>query len=49
VDANTKIPLPLIQKHVISHDTRRFRFELPTKNHILGNLLYCFLFYKHDN
>ncbi|KAF0759747.1 NADH-cytochrome b5 reductase 2 isoform X1 [Aphis craccivora] len=36
VDSNTKIPLPLIQKHIISHDTRRFRFELPSKNHILG-------------
>lgn len=42
VDSNTKIPLPLIQKHIISHDTRRFRFELPSKNHILGNVDYYF-------
>lgn len=46
VDSNTKIPLPLIQKHVISHDTRRFRFELPTDNHILGNLpIYYMVFF----
>lgn len=40
VDSNTKIPLPLIQKYIISHDTRRYRFELPSKNHILGNVRY---------
>lgn len=40
VDSNTKIPLPLIQKHVINHDTRRFRFELPSKNHVLGKICY---------
>lgn len=40
VDSNTKIPLPLIQKHIISHDTRRFRFELPSKNHILGKFYF---------
>lgn len=44
VDSNTKIPLPLIQKHIISHDTRRFRFELPSKNHILGNVYYVLIF-----
>lgn len=44
VDSNTKIPLPLIQKHIISHDTRRFRFELPSKNHILGNTYYVLTF-----
>ncbi|XP_020290699.1 NADH-cytochrome b5 reductase 3 isoform X2 [Pseudomyrmex gracilis] len=31
-----KYSLPLIQKDIISHDTRRFRFGLPTPNHVLG-------------
>lgn len=26
----------LIEKEKVSHDTRRFRFELPSKNHVLG-------------
>lgn len=29
-------PFPLIRKDVLSHDTRRFTFALPSKNHILG-------------
>ncbi|XP_070154657.1 NADH-cytochrome b5 reductase 3 isoform X2 [Polyergus mexicanus] len=36
VDPLVKYSLPLIQKDIISHDTRRFRFGLPTSNHILG-------------
>ncbi|XP_011871537.1 PREDICTED: NADH-cytochrome b5 reductase 3 isoform X2 [Vollenhovia emeryi] len=36
VDPVVKYSLPLIQKDVISHDTRRFRFGLPTSNHALG-------------
>lgn len=35
-DNQTKYPLKLIEKRVLSHDTRLFRFELPSKNHILG-------------
>uniref|UniRef100_A0A8C0AAZ6 NADH-cytochrome b5 reductase n=1 Tax=Bos mutus grunniens TaxID=30521 RepID=A0A8C0AAZ6_BOSMU len=31
-----KYPLRLIDKEVISHDTRRFRFALPSPEHILG-------------
>lgn len=31
-----KYNLPLIEKQVISHDTRRFRFGLPTGEHVLG-------------
>ncbi|XP_032500838.1 NADH-cytochrome b5 reductase 3 isoform X2 [Phocoena sinus] len=31
-----KYPLRLIDKEVISHDTRRFRFALPSPQHILG-------------
>lgn len=31
-----KIPLKLIKKEVINHDTRRFRFALPSEEHILG-------------
>lgn len=36
VDPNDKYQLPLIEKEVISHDTRRFRFGLPSNQHILG-------------
>lgn len=35
-DPNVKYPLKLVEKQVISHDTRRFVFELPSPNHILG-------------
>ena len=35
-DPNTKYPLKLIKKEIVSHDTRRFVFELPSPNHILG-------------
>uniref|UniRef100_A0A7N5JZU6 NADH-cytochrome b5 reductase n=1 Tax=Ailuropoda melanoleuca TaxID=9646 RepID=A0A7N5JZU6_AILME len=31
-----KYPLRLIDKEVISHDTRRFRFALPSPQHVLG-------------
>jgi len=31
-----KIPFRLIEKEVISHDTRRFRFALQTPKHVLG-------------
>ncbi|XP_023180204.1 NADH-cytochrome b5 reductase 3 isoform X3 [Drosophila hydei] len=36
VDPNDKYQLPLIEKEVLSADTRRFRFGLPSKQHILG-------------
>ncbi|XP_023944320.1 NADH-cytochrome b5 reductase 3 isoform X2 [Bicyclus anynana] len=36
VDSNVKYPLPLIEREEISHDTRRFRFGLPTPEHVLG-------------
>lgn len=36
LDPNKKIPFKLISKHEISHDTRRFRFELQTDKHVLG-------------
>jgi len=35
-DPNIKYPLKLVDKEVISHDTRRFRFALPSMEHILG-------------
>ncbi|GLV31970.1 uncharacterized protein CBL_07730 [Carabus blaptoides fortunei] len=35
-DSQAKYTLPLIEKEEISHDTRRFRFGLPSKEHILG-------------
>ncbi|KAM4676302.1 NADH-cytochrome b5 reductase 3 [Discoglossus pictus] len=34
--ADIKYPLKLVDKEVISHDTRRFRFSLPSPQHILG-------------
>lgn len=36
VDPDTKYPLPLIEREDISHDTRRFRFGLPSPEHVLG-------------
>ncbi|XP_030025415.2 NADH-cytochrome b5 reductase 2 isoform X1 [Manduca sexta] len=36
VDPNVKYALPLIDREEISHDTRRFRFGLPSPDHILG-------------
>ncbi|OWF37344.1 NADH-cytochrome b5 reductase 3-like isoform X2 [Mizuhopecten yessoensis] len=35
-DPNTKYSLKLIDKEEVSHDTRRFRFALPSTGHILG-------------
>lgn len=35
-DSQVKYALPLLEKDEISHDTRRFRFKLPSKDHILG-------------
>uniref|UniRef100_A0A4W3JTZ1 NADH-cytochrome b5 reductase 3-like n=1 Tax=Callorhinchus milii TaxID=7868 RepID=A0A4W3JTZ1_CALMI len=36
IDPNEKYLLRLIDKEVVSHDTRRFRFALPSPKHILG-------------
>ncbi|XP_061386916.1 NADH-cytochrome b5 reductase 3 isoform X2 [Musca vetustissima] len=36
IDANDKYQLPLIEREELSHDTRRFRFGLPSNQHILG-------------
>lgn len=36
LEPNEKYYLPLIEKEEISHDTRRFRFGLPTPEHVLG-------------
>ena len=36
VDPNTKYALKLIESEKVSHDTRRFRFELPSPQHVLG-------------
>lgn len=35
-DPNEKYLLPLVEKEEISHDTRKYRFELPSDEHILG-------------
>lgn len=35
-DPTVKYPLPLIHKQEISHDTKKFRFGLPSATHILG-------------
>jgi cytochrome-b5 reductase len=35
-DPNVKYSLRLIDKEKVSHDTRRFRFALPSAEHILG-------------
>jgi len=36
VDSTAKVPLKLAEKIDISHDTKKFRFALPSENHILG-------------
>nr|CAB3235111.1 NADH-cytochrome b5 reductase 3-like [Phallusia mammillata] len=36
LNEDVKYPLKLIRKDRISHNTRRFVFELPSKNHVLG-------------
>ncbi|PIC27657.1 hypothetical protein B9Z55_019845 [Caenorhabditis nigoni] len=36
LDDSVKYSLPLIEKFEISHDTRKYRFGLPSKDHILG-------------
>ncbi|CAN7939296.1 unnamed protein product [Ixodes hexagonus] len=36
LDPDTKYTVPLIEKEEISHDTRRFRFGLPSAEHVLG-------------
>ena len=35
-DPQTKYPMKLIERHIINHDTRRFRFALPSPQHVLG-------------
>ncbi|CAG5132060.1 unnamed protein product [Candidula unifasciata] len=35
-DPTLRYPLKLVDKEIISHDTRRFRFALPSSDHILG-------------
>ncbi|XP_071452703.1 NADH-cytochrome b5 reductase 2-like isoform X1 [Hetaerina americana] len=36
LDSSVKYALPLIEKEEINHDTRRFRFGLPSPEHVLG-------------
>lgn len=38
-DSNVKYALPLIEREELSHDTRRFRFGLPSEDHVLGKEL----------
>jgi len=35
-DPDKKYPFKLIEREEVSHDTRRFRFALPTAEHVLG-------------
>ncbi|KAK0400644.1 hypothetical protein QR680_015365 [Steinernema hermaphroditum] len=36
LNPQTKYPLRLIQKAIVSHNTRKFRFALPSDQHVLG-------------
>jgi len=36
IDPDLKYAVPLIDKEIVSHDTRRFRFGLPSTSHVLG-------------
>nr|CAG4650411.1 EOG090X0BKI [Sida crystallina] len=44
LDPQTKYQLKLIERHVINHDTRRFRFALPSSEHILGLPVGCHVY-----
>ena len=35
-DSNTKYSFKLIAKEILTHDTRRFRFGLPSDEHVSG-------------
>ncbi|CAI5728404.1 unnamed protein product [Hyaloperonospora brassicae] len=35
-DSPSTVHLPLIEKEILSHDSRRFRFALPSPQHVLG-------------
>ncbi|XP_078608149.1 NADH-cytochrome b5 reductase 3-like [Branchiostoma floridae x Branchiostoma japonicum] len=35
-DPTVKYPFKLVDKEIVSHDTRRFRFALPSPEHVLG-------------
>ena len=36
LDKDRKIPFKLVKREDVSHDTRRFRFELQSSQHVLG-------------
>lgn len=36
LDPEERVPMKLVEKEVVTHDTRRFRFALPTPAHVLG-------------
>lgn len=36
LNPNTKIPFKLVAREEISHDTRKFTFELQSPQHVLG-------------
>mmetsp|Transcript_55608 Transcript_55608/g.130280 ORF Transcript_55608/g.130280 Transcript_55608/m.130280 type:complete len:874 (-) Transcript_55608:259-2880(-) len=36
LDPKKKVPVTLVRKETLSHDTRRLRFALPTDKHVLG-------------
>lgn len=36
IDSNVKYPFELVFKEELTHDTRLFRFALPSSEHVLG-------------
>ena len=45
VDRKVAVPLQLVERRSITHDTEQFRFALPSPDHVLGNnCLRIFLF-----
>ena len=36
LDKDEKLPFKLVKREEVSHDTRKFRFELQSPNHVLG-------------
>lgn len=49
VNPNEKVPLPLMEKEIISHDTRKFRFKLPSEKHVLGIYIYIYVYLNLRN
>lgn len=46
VDSTAKVSLKLSHTFELSHDTKKFRFALPSENHILGEVTFKAVLYR---